>query len=364
MTRQAQASDPDGPPEGFGPIYPSPGSAALDDIERPVAGGLLEVPWRVRTKGIWLEYESADLERFHRQPWMPSSVREAMNRKEMRQRGWWHYRAPSGRLLKHFQEIASAPNERSAAEQIEGFADRYGVLDLCPEHRLPASHNPGMRDFNRNDLPACDPHDWSTLRGRERVEDWVRFARLARIVTIIATRLHGGSKGKSEEWREVIRLAPTLNFDERDLSKSAKGDWFHLRWVLNAWLDVSGIGFALLEVGRNPLLLRIEATQRWGRLFGALGLQLVLRVSGSRGIAICSECQEPYDPRRRIDSTRDNFCPKHRRVALKRAKDRDRAAQRDTLAAHRAGKSPKDIARRLGTSVARVRRVIRAGRVT
>jgi hypothetical protein len=345
-------------------VFPPPASKKLEDPECFLSAGLLEVPWKTRVDGEWLVYQRGDRERFDREPWMPKSVREALDAAAMRERGVWHYRAPSAKLLANFMEIAEAKDPQRAALLVKGFADRYGVLDLCPEHGLPASHNPGPRFFDRNNLPACKPYDPGTWEGRERIADWVRFARLARCVRDIAARLHSGKPGRAEDWRRVNELVPTMHFDERVVGRTTDEDWFHLRWIVNAWLAISMVTLTLRKVGRSNLLLRFDSSKTHGDLFGALGLQLLLRISTARGLAICSECGEPYEPRRRPDPTRDSFCIKHGHMASSRAKRRDRDAQREILRLSRASIHPQEIAKRLGTDVARVKRVIRRDRVT
>src|SRR5262245_28194983 len=92
--------------EDLGAIYPAPRSELLADPGRFLAGGLLEVPWRTRLDGLdWLVYERGDRERFKRKPWAPT-VREGLNARAMRDRGVWHYRAPSAKLLENFMGLA------------------------------------------------------------------------------------------------------------------------------------------------------------------------------------------------------------------------------------------------------------------
>jgi hypothetical protein len=348
----------------FGSLYPDPLSRRLEDPEVFVAGGVIEVPWRVRVQGEWIVYERGDRERFERSPWAPKSVREAMDSKAMKKQGVWHYKAPSSKLLRNFIGLAESKNPQRAAAEVQVFAETNGVLHLCPLHRLPASHNPGPRDFDRNNLPSCRPYEAGTWQGRERIEDWLRFARLARRVRDIATRLHNGSPGRPEEWQDVCALVPTMHFDKGDLGHSVAEDWFHLRWLVNAWLSISTVTLTLREVGQSRLLMRFDSSKMWGQLFGALGMQLLLLISNSRGMAICSECGEPYEVRRTPDPTRDCFCSKHKHVALQRAKIRDRDAQREILRLSETGLGAAELARKLGTSVRRVRRVARIGRIT
>ncbi len=47
-----------------------------------------------------------------------------------------------------------------------------------------------------------------------------------------------------------------------------------------------------------------------GGLFAALALQLLIAVTGTRGLAICTACTRPYAPKRRPNPNRRNYCQK------------------------------------------------------
>jgi hypothetical protein len=337
----------------------------FDLEERPAqsyAADLLVVPWRIELNGDRLEWQE------HKawargEPIPPISYKpmEFRDRDFQTHRGWPWYTSPDQMMLRRFADLSPSKDPLAVLE----FARRYGVLHLC-EHGLPASHNPGLLRFSRNQFPACKPRGWDGLtpppRGSEPISEWLALSQRARGILSVADKLRTGRPGAQDGWEDAY--ASTGGFFLEVAGKTVEGDWFALCHLVNEWIQIGQ--FIPKVFHRNGrIVVRFRCWSRFGQLFGALGMQLMLALIRAPGVAVCSNCGGLYRPDRTPAPFRANFCGScGRPAAVARAKGRYRKTQRQARELASSGLSVPEIARRLNRSEERIRKWIAPQRKT
>lgn len=227
--------------------------------------------------------------------------------------------------LNDFIKLGSAP-----VSKVLKFARAWGPLGVC-DHNQPARH---------------DSECWWIFRRRhssnysEPVEGWRTVAELASAIANIASHLQQDEvkkPGRVEDW-QVLSSAPWLHpisFDltakpgtrksERlvrrridegkfveadaetpDAEKRAYLEYLReaLGTATNRWLQSTGV-VPCVERVEEVWTVRMVSSS----LVGALGTQLMMLVSESKGIATCFECGEYFTPKRKRSAGRRDFCP-------------------------------------------------------
>lgn len=197
---------------------------------------------------------------------------------------------PDGRLLAHFLELVDASDERILA-----YASRYGRLGLC-EH--------GGLQHAASDFPEC------LQRGRngrfvEPAERWRENAARARAVLNAIAQF---SKSGKVSDQTLIMLDPRLADSAGALRKARKVGWSFIEGWVGIWLGASRMRPRIIY-DRRSKRFHVRLRGRPG-LPSALALQLMTLAAQSKGIAICSSCALPFQPKRRPSPTRESYCPK------------------------------------------------------
>lgn len=228
---------------------------------------------------------------------------------------------PSGTdLLQAFINLRDA-----SPAQIEDFAQRYGVLELC-RHHLPRTHWDRITsDPDAIRLPECPSLSCPDKFGhsQEPIEDWKNIARGLSAVLRVAAALHLGQSAPLDTWKDIIalgtgarpsfwqhleqceHLSPTdrLTYHRRHLSRVI--NWLTQVAHVHPWFRWSDTG-TVIEFGGPDV----------SGLFGHLILQLTLAVSKKEAFAVCTECSKEYLPARRPARNRMNFCPDCRNAGV------------------------------------------------
>ncbi len=197
------------------------------------------------------------------------------------------------------------------------FAQRYGHLMLC-WHGVPASHY-----HTPLGAPAgwCPPAGAEEGRNWEPVDRWLYYVRQANVLVRLAVALHQGELGQDSDWSIVSET--TAPPRESLVTRRA-----HLAAAIQGWLSLAGVQPGLTWWTHPPKLLL------WSRAgtFGALGVQLLMAVSQSHGLAVCTSCSRPYlrGEQHSPQAGRGNYCPRcgergAARVRQQRRRDRQRA---------------------------------------
>lgn len=267
-------------------------------------------PWTVR--GLRSGETLALGRRITPQPWVtPRPVVLEASEAEgaiLRWRGdaWAHVDPPLN-LLDRFVELADATDEN-----ILSFADTYGVVLLCQEHRLPIEHGRVLGARPDGDSLTCtllgDPHPFTP-------SSWYRDeARRFQAILNVAAQLLVDKPGLEIDWDVVSPyyassrghvFAPG-SWSGRPATNTdlLEEDRIMLSEILDSFIDVGGVRLRFSwnnERGRSYYL-------GCDRLWGYLSASLVVCVALSDGLAVCAGCGKAFQPRRRPNPNRRAFC--------------------------------------------------------
>lgn len=224
------------------------------------------------------------------------------------------------RLLQEFIALADAP-----VEHIVAFARRWGVLGLCGKHGRPTTHQPlqvkGRSKSWRWDI--CALMDYDVVGGKERIDRWHYYASRAAFILRVAQRAR--DKPRAVPSQEEIE---TLGFGALDRSLVARpgGRTPMLTVVVNLWLEEGDVRPQLITCrppGASTLVIAPIGRIAPSELFGTIGMQLALAVSGERGLAFCHSCGNAFEPARALVAGRRHFCRDCGRKAMVRAAKAD-----------------------------------------
>jgi hypothetical protein len=217
--------------------------------------------------------------------------------------------AADAELLTEFVCLDEAP-----AKRILGFARRYGRFGFCrhgdPTHKIR--------------IEGCAAAVYTTAAGRTAVREslqwWRRLAGHARALLNAAVQLF---KGRVDDLT-LAQLNPQLCFSASHLRAARRHPASFVAYGMELWLRFFQVR---PRVSYNPRPKRFEI--RIGgapRLPGALALQIMLTITRSAGIAICSSCAKPFPPSRRPNLNRNAYCKECGvRAAWREAQARRRA---------------------------------------
>jgi hypothetical protein len=270
--------------------------------------------------------------------------------------GEWVQPAPG--MLTDFLSLADTP-----ASATLRFARRWGLLELC-NHDLPSEHPTDVG------LPTCLGETYLRVLHYERdcvrmtdepAATWRYWAGQASALANIGVRLRRGLTIDPRDAMRLLERAPWAPV----MPRSVRGRWDDLaptepgaassqyapehehareehrrrvadrpletaelrrtvRDALAFWLEMSRVTVRLIwPKGRPDVVLT-------GGLFGALGVQLLMLISGSQGFAFCAGCGNVHVPARPNDTQRASYCPSCRatRVPQRHAQRRYEAAKR------------------------------------
>lgn len=198
-------------------------------------------------------------------------------------------------------------------EDIRDFARRWGVLLIC-EHDKPAGHS-FPRELLIDALNAPEKSGWCAPLGSpdecwEPLGSWYTLAREARAMLNVAAALHNQKLAKRGDWHMLVyrvwpgpdRGDPALDIFNQP--RYAAGARACLADSVNRWLAWGAVQPRLTWSGRGSPTIDFEGSG----LFGALAVQILAAVN-RRGWAFCSECSNSYNPGRRPNPNRKNYCP-------------------------------------------------------
>jgi hypothetical protein len=253
--------------------------------------------------------------------------------------------SPDRRCLTQFLEL-----QESNAEAVLQFANDHGVLDIC-EHGLSHGHH-----------RWCAPNGWP-IEGWTSLRCWQRTAQRFAAILKIASDLKEDrrSSGRAEDWKIVLSSVVDEEVRKRLTVPSREVGLNMLEAVVNDYIRVGEVhpslartpaGWKLFFAG-NPLY----------PLFGRLALQLALIICGADAMYTCSGCGSLYlrhHGRRPKVGTR-NYCSScGKRKALSDAKRSYLAKKAEAGELRSQGIAVSEIARRLHSDPARVRKWVRA----
>lgn len=282
---------------------------SLDKWPRPFGGV------RIESKQLCLEY---------RKPYQEG-------------RGALEMAAADFKMLAEFANLADG--DAVADGRLVRFALQYGGLGLCKRHGWPFAHS----------RPHCASDSEPTADGwryRERIRDWLFFARLTRAILVAGT---ARDKNKREAALAELRTFIAENSGTLGAASASPPYRVILHWLQGGELKV-------WFRNRPPRLTLYGVPPLWT----AIGLQLATLAVSARAIIVCSACG-------RIESAKRSRTSPNRRAYC--SKCRDKGRKRQGVAAYRervryarelrgAGKNVGEIARLLGVGAEKVKRYL------
>lgn len=180
----------------------------------------------------------------------------------------------TGVLLKFVNLAGKADNE------IRAYAQEWGPLGLCRKHHLAWWHSP--RECLELPLHPDEPVN-------EPVTAWRVTIRRARIILLRAANVHKAAGREAKHTPELDR------------------DRWYVADNVEKWLRDGGVNVRL--AWPNPIA---SPTISLGanRLYGALGVQLLMAAARSSGFAACSNCGDVYSPKKRPRLGENHYCGK------------------------------------------------------
>jgi hypothetical protein len=279
-------------------------------VDRPVSGTYLVVPAGVQIEGdrlIWTHVLD---------PWSDAETRARIVN-------------PGPKLLDEFIGLSHSGND-----EVVRFAMKWGVLGIC-EHGLPHTHSQNVHDFldkqSYCELRLLPSPDAFVRRGWEPLASWMYYSKQAQMMLRTAAWLH---QGKVVEDCEAARSLGLPSLKERPFRERARAQMNRLKSEVNHWLLIGAVRPILcvddkmtfrIELGTKAdswnnqdakTLLPYSGEWQGTTLFGALGVQLMMAISRSEGLAFCSGCQRSYSPSRKINTARHNYCPSCRTAGI------------------------------------------------
>jgi hypothetical protein len=232
---------------------------------------------------------------------------------------------------------------------------------------LPFGHNSRLQGWGIPQFSECGPLKIPDSRyaagfhyGIEPLEKWRVWASRAEALLKIAAKLRVRQLGRDEDWICVGRWGSLPPRQPRQTT--IIDEWYLLCEYVNAWCSFAHVSPHLSYQGDGTAEIRFGSHSAAGRLFGTLGLQLMVRVSGFGSMAVCSHCARLFTPLRFPKYFEAVYCPPCRKngvpilMAKRRQTERDRKAH-EMLSE---GVPFEEIARRLGGDrPARVRRLLK-----
>ena len=215
-------------------------------------------------------------------------------------------------------------------ETIVRFATRWGVLELCEEHRWPATHNTGPGELGYRELEAILPQ-WRldhqvfrvpALRAEEQVrgllcspvriedgwfmepiEGWRQWARRFEAALRLVMDMGSDKKGRGGTPSDWELICDPAEYGARGRSLP------ELEWQINHWGNT-----ARLRPSISPIRFREGRGWMYGielspaGLFGVLVAQLFAVLTSDNELHRCDRCNRPYASRRKPYRGR-SICP-------------------------------------------------------
>lgn len=220
---------------------------------------------------------------------------------------------PGARMLLDFLALSDTD---VANENVLSYAKRWGVLNLCKAHLMPASHNPN-----------CEPSQVEPL------SEWRFLARQMKAFLEIAVGLDRDRKlGKREDWqvltgedfegelvpgRDLSHWKPGWRNTEKNLSRAIAFEKNHIAYFINFWLQVGGV-YPIASWRGDSISLNLEGSPK-GKMFGALAIQL-MQEAGRCTFLFCRNCRKTFTP----ETRQSRYCAACRELGVPQQRAADR----------------------------------------
>lgn len=232
-------------------------------------------------------------------------------------------------VLGGFIRLTNATNK-----EVLEYARRWGVLGLCRDHGLPATHQ--MKTASA-DMITADPLIYLFNCEQRNADGWIYepldrwkyFSEQVRTLITLALALHKGKLGEKEHW-DIVLGGPWGKPGYVRTMSSNTGEILHfepslveskirLSFVVNRWLAMTAVRpfFFWAEEYPDLELSPPFNLPKGHNLLSVLAVQAMLLINRSTDYSICAGCDKPFFLRRGQSSNRRSFC---RECGLKAAR--------------------------------------------
>lgn len=233
----------------------------------------------------------------------PAPRRVELNRSRVR---WsfpepWRFaarRKPSEKILGQFLNLRDARDP-----EVKEFVKQWGPLWLCEKHNAPTGH-PGYTLDPYADLPHREKIDnqWYCSEPTDgyRLWSWRAFE-----ISRLVLHARGELNLEPNEW-------PSLPTKDGTIARPhSNKPWQTLAIHLNNWLRLGALRPVVLPEPKGGVRLDLgtDGIIGFNPLFAVIGLHLATLATGTRGAAICVECNKIYLSDRKLALDRANYCP-------------------------------------------------------
>jgi hypothetical protein len=216
----------------------------------------------------------------------------------------FHHTRVEPTLLSRFAKLAGRSDDA-----IVGFASRWGVLGICG-HVNPKDRDRLWEGDWEQQVRLAHLHDCG-----EPIALWHRISRHAQAILNISAALRRGRLGATDDWQALGesffpngRWWHTTSIEgeaeePRGLPRDQDLQGSHLGAALNTWLRATGVR---PRVVWSPGQSRVYHNEPG--LLAAVGTQLLAASTAARGMAVCCECGDYYEPERKPRADQANYC--------------------------------------------------------
>lgn len=224
----------------------------------------------------------------------------------------------TGEVLVEFIRLADEDSPQEFARKVESFAQKWGNLDLCKEHHMPASHNYNCEPSIPHKKVVLRPAGVSNVTKRneiysESLSGWREYAIFAKSLLNIAANLQEGKLGEDKDWNNLHsygHLGWSHTKKRKEESYQERLFQFEQKLIadgVNHWLALGNLR-PEIKWNDTEIIINFKSASAYGSLFAYLALQLMLIIGKQDGLAICSTCGTPYVPKRKPDNKKRRFC--------------------------------------------------------
>lgn len=224
----------------------------------------------------------------------------------------------TGELLPEFIRLSNEIEPENFARKVVGFAQKWGNLDLCSEHQMPASHNYNCEPSIPYKRVILRPIDSSNISENNQIyseplSGWRNYSLFAKTLLNLTTNLQEGKLGEEEDWQTLHSIGFLgWSHAEKRKEKNYQENLLQFEKMLvsdgvNQWLALGNLR-PEIKWYNNNITIGFNSASSYGSLFAYLALQIMLAIGRQDGLAICSTCGIPYIPDRKPDDKKRRFC--------------------------------------------------------
>jgi hypothetical protein len=233
--------------------------------------------------------------------------------------------SPNSQLLPDFLKLANASSHEEFAFQVNWFANKWGVLNLCEEHQVPVSHDRNCKPsipYLKIEARFTDAKKLTKDKRiySESLDIWRYYARFAKAMMNIAVRLHNNKIGLDEDWQILIhyehvgesfikeRNKALSNANKNEEEKLCKFERILIVDVVNTWLTLADLHPMMQWDDKNIKIVFKPSSSAYGSLFANIALQFMMSIGQQTSLAVCTGCGSHYTPLRKPAIGRNCFC--------------------------------------------------------